>query len=510
MTTETVKCEVCGKMFSRIVPSHLQQHGLTTTDYKRLYPGAPFLTQTALLETAERNRRNNQKRVGIPRDQSIKDKVSATKKQKYADGETVAWNKGVRRTEEEKQHQSQVVKQQYANGRVHHMKGKHHNDDVKRKIAETALKQNRTFSEESKRKRELTLVNKRAQGWEKNRKTKYMAEGERYLSEDKQWLEHQHITLKKPIYQIADEIGLDRTTISDRFARFGIKVHSRFSTSKPEREIATFLEESGIATICNTKKIITPFELDVYLPEYKIAIEHCGLYWHSTKYKDKLYHKQKMEACKQAGVRLITMFEDEWQFRKDIVKDKLLQLVGKGNREVIYGRKTTVDTNISTKEKDVFFDKYHIQGTGPGSITIGLRDENGALVAAGTFVISGRKGILNRYATARSVPGGFTKVVKHFWTTQPTVEVLESFSDLRWSEGDLYRTNGWKEGQTIAADYYWVKGLHREHKFNFRHARLKTRLEHYDPTQTEVENCTRHGWLQLYDCGKTKWILEKK
>jgi len=38
-------------------------------------------------------------------------------------------------------------------------------------------------------------------------------------------------------------------------------------------------------------------ELDVFLPELKIAFEINGLYWHSNKFKDKYYHKNKLEKC---------------------------------------------------------------------------------------------------------------------------------------------------------------------------------------------------------------------
>ncbi len=34
-------------------------------------------------------------------------------------------------------------------------------------------------------------------------------------------------------------------------------------------------------------------EIDIYLPDLKIGFEFNGLYWHSSKYKDKYFHIDK-------------------------------------------------------------------------------------------------------------------------------------------------------------------------------------------------------------------------
>ena len=41
----------------------------------------------------------------------------------------------------------------------------------------------------------------------------------------------------------------------------------------------------------NCRNIIKPYELDIYIPKKKIAIEYNGIYWHSTALnKDMFYH----------------------------------------------------------------------------------------------------------------------------------------------------------------------------------------------------------------------------
>jgi very-short-patch-repair endonuclease len=61
----------------------------------------------------------------------------------------------------------------------------------------------------------------------------------------------------------------------------------------------------------NSRKIIQPYELDIYIPKKKIAIEFNGLYWHSSERKEKDYHYQKYKKCKEKGIKLIQIFEDD-------------------------------------------------------------------------------------------------------------------------------------------------------------------------------------------------------
>jgi very-short-patch-repair endonuclease len=106
------------------------------------------------------------------------------------------------------------------------------------------------------------------------------------------------------------------------------------NTSVYENEICDFIQGLGIKVIKSDRTIITPYELDIVLPEKNIAIEFDGLYWHSSKKVDKGYHLMKTELCEQKGIHLIHIFEDEWLEQKEIVKEKLKTVIeGKQNFE---------------------------------------------------------------------------------------------------------------------------------------------------------------------------------
>ena len=64
--------------------------------------------------------------------------------------------------------------------------------------------------------------------------------------------------------------------------------------------------------IHHTRKIISPLELDIYLPDIKLAIEYNGIYWHSIEAgTTKDYHLNKSIACRDKGIRLIHIYSSE-------------------------------------------------------------------------------------------------------------------------------------------------------------------------------------------------------
>ncbi len=146
--------------------------------------------------------------------------------------------------------------------------------------------------------------------------------------QNKEWLFDQHITQKKCISHICRELGSEAKfqTVVNYCKRHGIEVQ-KYNTSIAEFEILKYLQSIGIKDIeQSNKKIIKPLEIDLYSPILKIGIDYAGLYWHSEEYKDQNYHVSKMNICSKIGIRLITIFEDEWETKKEWVKQKLKEI----------------------------------------------------------------------------------------------------------------------------------------------------------------------------------------
>lgn len=125
----------------------------------------------------------------------------------------------------------------------------------------------------------------------------------------------------KSIRDIANMLNVTYDTILKRLNNYDLRHLVLNFTTQAELDIQRLLLEHGIKTE-KTRQIIPPYELDLYSPEYKIAIEYNGDYWHSEKFRDKEYHEMKTKLCEQKGIKLIHIWEHDWMdlnSRQDII-----------------------------------------------------------------------------------------------------------------------------------------------------------------------------------------------
>lgn len=78
----------------------------------------------------------------------------------------------------------------------------------------------------------------------------------------------------------------------------------------------------GLNVIVRNRKIIKPYELDIYIPELNKAIEFNGTYWH---YSEKHFipgkHGLKSKLCRRKGIKLLHVREDLWLKDKEKMKN---------------------------------------------------------------------------------------------------------------------------------------------------------------------------------------------
>lgn len=281
--------------------------------------------------------------------------------------------------------------------------------------------------------------------------------------------------------------------------------------SMTEKEIANVLRKYCPDIIVHDRKSISPQELDILIPEKKIAIEYNGLYWHSEKQgKQPLYHYNKWKQCKDNGIQLIQIWEDDWETHHDIVLSALFHKLSISHDEKIGARKTTISSIGNDTARD-FLNAHHIQGYAKGCINIGLYDKQHHLVAVmslRTTHTHGEKALLiNRYATAINVQGGFTKLLSHCIRTSPDIHYIVSFSDNCISDGSLYAHNGFDMDKAIPPDYMYMVNGRRIHKFNYRKQRFRDDASlHYEDGLTERQLADANGLNRVWDAGKIRWI----
>lgn len=292
----------------------------------------------------------------------------------------------------------------------------------------------------------------------------------------------------------------------------------RSNESKSQNEVQEFVESLGINTIKNYREL--GFEIDIFLPEYNIGIEYNGLYWHSiySGKKNKNYHKNKYEQCRKNGIRLIQIFDDEWQNKKEILKSKLKNILNKSNNEKIYARKCIIKEINDSKILYNFYNKNHIQGQAYGDINIGLYYNNN-LVASMSFITGklyrkkeNKLFELNRYTTDNNynIVGGAGKLLKYFIRNYNPQNIY-SFADLRYTNFDnnLYEKLGFKLDKIMPPNYYYTKNYKKRlTKYSFAKKNLKKRFpEIYSDIKSEWQIMKEAGYDIIWDCGKLRYIL---
>lgn len=275
-------------------------------------------------------------------------------------------------------------------------------------------------------------------------------------------------------------------------------------TSEFEKEVASFLEDLGVVFTQNDRTILSPKELDFYIPGLRIAIECCGLYWHSeiSAGRGKEYHVDKFTKCKESGVKLITIFHDEWINKRNLVKKMLTHSFGVTPK--LSGARKCKVVECSMEQASVFLDNNHIQGSITASVKLGLTYED-KLVALMTFgkprYNKTHEWELIRYCSSGSIPGAATKLLKYFIKTYSANSII-SYSDNRWFSGEMYKSLGFKETNTTVG-FFYTDYVSRYNRLMFQKHTLVN--EGFDASKTEWQIMQERGFDRIWDCGQIRW-----
>ena len=288
--------------------------------------------------------------------------------------------------------------------------------------------------------------------------------------------------------------------------------------SQAEIDIVEFIKDNyNGEIITHDRKILNGKELDIFLPEKKIAIEYDGLIWHSEKYRDKTDILYKHNECISKGIRLINIFEDEWFEHTAICKSKIKSLLNLNAK--IYARKCDIRI-VGHREAFYFLNDNHLQGSIPSKHNIGLYYNN-ELISIMTFgnlrKNLGSTSKEGAYEMLRfcnkmgyNVIGGASKLL-HFFIERYNPEEIISYADRRWSDGNMYKKLGFTEDSITQQNYFYVfpNGQKRINRFSLRKNILVKKFG-CPANKTEKEYCEKMGFYRIYDCGCLKYVWKNQ
>ena len=303
--------------------------------------------------------------------------------------------------------------------------------------------------------------------------------------------------------------------------------------SKPETEILEFLTENLPANTeirCNDRRLIAPMEIDFFIPSKNVAIEFDGVVWHSEFFggKDRKYHYTKTKMAAEKGVKLIHVFENEWSASPDIVKRKILNLIGVRatvtrisgfTEKTIFARKCTIK-EIGTIPCNEFLSQYHIQGTDKSSIKLGAFYKD-VLVSVMTFgkgrvALGNKNSKIGEYEMYRFSVGeipviGIGGKLLNYFIEKYKPRKITTFADIRYSGLDaFYEKIGFKFCGRTPPNYWYfhiTDPYELRHRFGFQKAILHKKLPNFNPDLSEWENMKANGFDRIWDCGNLKYTL---
>lgn len=274
--------------------------------------------------------------------------------------------------------------------------------------------------------------------------------------------------------------------------------------SRAEKELVAFVKSVYDGTVIeNDRKLLgNRKELDIVVPEKRLAIEFDGDFYHSDLFKDKNYHLDKTIRCEGQGYRLIHVFEHEWLYRRSVIESIISSALGVYERR-IYARQCSVEP-ITNNEYRAFLEENHLQTPINSSLRFGLRFE-GELVAIVGFGQSRFKNgeyELHRFCTKRNyqVIGALSKLTKH-----SGVNRFITYVDRAHFTGRGYLSCGFELVGTTTPSYVYTKMFRYLNRMACQKHKLPKLLgEGFDPNKSEYENMTMNGWNRIYDCGNLK------
>ena len=202
----------------------------------------------------------------------------------------------------------------------------------------------------------------------------------------------------------------------------------------------------------------------------------------------------------------MTVWEDDWRDRSDIVKCMIKHRLGISTR-VLDARKMKVE-KMTSKSARAFFDANHLDGHTPAKVTYGLIDQNGEHVAMMSLrrPFHKRLGVesfeVGRSACALGVVvrgwAGKLSRALHDHAVKEGKRSLITYVDGRVGDGSGYKASGWTLLKPSTGLRFWWTD------YKDRYDRFKYKVDSSRGlTQRQVAD--EAGVVPIFGCSNSLW-----
>ncbi len=275
--------------------------------------------------------------------------------------------------------------------------------------------------------------------------------------------------------------------------------------------------------LCKVKNHVFPADLKTFFESLDFEFKD-GLFFHSplglafcymhlpreknqVKSADWLVNLQ--DDFSRKGIRLVFIWEDAWGQKPEVVKSRVLALLGRTNR--IHGRQTKAK-RISITELNAFLEENHLNVATQAKYKYGLflKDE---LVAVASFSrprFIEREGKecksfeLLRFCNKRgfTVVGGLSKLLKGFVKEIQPDDIM-SYADRDWSDGAGYERLGFELEAVMSPTRFWIDPKDGQRCYE---KRLLMELGQGEEIKDSEAFLLEKGYLPVCNAGSLKYV----
>jgi len=311
---------------------------------------------------------------------------------------------------------------------------------------------------------------------------------------------------------VADMLGCSPNFVATKAREAGFPFPNNKSISSLEISVRDIIQNLGVTNIITgDRKILNGKELDILLPDYKVAIEVNGDYWHQhSMIEDQNYHKHKTDMAKEKGYSLIHLFEHDIANSEKM--EKIVSVISnKINRnDRIYARKCQIKS-ISSFEYKQFLHKNHVKGPIASKYKYGLFHKDKLVMVIGFSKPRFNKKYqyeLIRLCSesGKTIVGGASKLFNYFIRRHNPSNII-SYCDRSIFGGEVYEKMGMIYQGTSSPNYYWVSPSLEDVKTRYmtQKHKIKDETNHH---KTETQIMEEQGYMKIFDSGQGIYTWE--
>ena len=346
------------------------------------------------------------------------------------------------------------------------------------------------------------------------------------LKEDNDTFEKvEYINMHIPVTITCKKHGDYKKSLANYFAGF------RCPKCSPKSKLESDIIELFPFFIQNSRKIIEPFEIDLFSSCFAFGIEINGVMFHSyglSKYTlfdniemlNKNTHLNKTQLMEEKGYQLFHIKDTDWnnQIKQEIWKSVINNKIGKSHK--FFARKLKIMDLSNHKEfVNSFLENNHLQSYCNYLYAYGLCNDRNEVYSIMTFGKSRfDKNIeyeLLRFCNLKNVTviGGASKLLKHFEKTIDPSSLI-SYAKRDWSQGKIYEKLGFVFKHNTEPSIFWVDSkkltIHSRQKFQKHKLKDMPNFD-FNGELTADENLFKNGYRKYFDSGnKVYYKIYKK